>query len=48
MISTIADGVIVPVIREGLFGSRPWLKVRHGGQEGWIVKAHAEPVIQYN
>ena len=48
VISTIADGVIVPVIREGLFGSRPWLKVRHGGQEGWIVKAHAEPVIQYN
>lgn len=48
VISTIADGVVVPVIREGTFDGRAWLKVRHGGLEGWIVRSHADPITQSN
>lgn len=44
VIATIPDGVVVPVIRAGTFGDRPWLKVRYSGQEGWIVASHAAPI----
>lgn len=43
IIATIPDGVVVPVIRAGTFGDRPWLKVRYSGQEGWVVSSHAAP-----
>ena len=43
VLATIPDGVVVPVIRAGTFGDRPWLKVRYSGQEGWIVASHAAP-----
>ena len=48
VIAAIPDGVVVPVIRRGAFGRRPWLKVRYGGLEGWIVASHADPITQSN
>ncbi|SEQ59420.1 N-acetylmuramoyl-L-alanine amidase [Loktanella sp. DSM 29012] len=37
VIAAIPDGTAVPVIREGVFAGRPWMRVLWGGQEGWIV-----------
>lgn len=45
VIARIPDGVAVPVLREGRFGGRRWLKVFYGGQEGWIVARYAAPVM---
>lgn len=45
VIATLPDGVVVPVMREGIFDGRHWLKVAYGGQEGWIVATYAAPVV---
>jgi len=44
VIAAIPDGAIVPVIRQGSFGGRAWLKVIYAGLEGWIVESHADPI----
>lgn len=46
VIAAIPDGAIVPVIRQGSFGGRTWLKVVYGGFEGWIVATYAAPIIR--
>lgn len=48
VIATIPDGAVLPVLRAGTFGGEPWLKVRYGGLEGWIVARHAAPIIHQN
>lgn len=40
VITSIPDGVRVPVLLAGNFAGREWLKVVYGGQEGWIVAAY--------
>lgn len=45
VIATIGDGVVVPVLRKGVFAGRKWLCVRFNGLEGWIVSNHAAPFI---
>ncbi|WP_322895196.1 MULTISPECIES: N-acetylmuramoyl-L-alanine amidase [unclassified Yoonia] len=44
VITAIPDGVLVPVLRQGAFAGREWLKVFYAGQEGWIVASHTAPV----
>lgn len=43
VIGSIPDGVVVPVVRSGLFGPREWHLVRYGNAEGWIVARYAAP-----
>lgn len=45
VIATIPDGAVVPVLRQGMFDGRHWLRVLYGGSEGWIVGRFAAPVI---
>ena len=45
VIASIPDGVHVPIVFEGHFGGRHWLKVRFNGLEGWIVASHTAPAI---
>lgn len=45
IVATIPDGAVVPVIRQGIFDGREWLRVFYGGQEGWIVARYAAPII---
>lgn len=42
VILTIPNGTEVPVLREGDFAGRTWLRVLYAGQEGWIVADYAE------
>lgn len=42
VILTIPNAAEVPVLREGDFGGRAWLRVLYAGQEGWIVSDYAE------
>lgn len=42
VILTIPNGTEVPVLREGDFSGRTWLRVLYAGQEGWIVADYAE------
>jgi len=44
VIATIPDGAVVPVLRDGDFGGRRWLRVLYGGREGWIVARYAAPI----
>lgn len=44
VVATVPDGVVVPVLRRGDFDDRAWLKILHGGREGWIVARYASPV----
>lgn len=46
IIGTIPNADVVPVIRSGVFAGRTWLRVFHGGQEGWIVKSYASEFTQ--
>lgn len=46
VIATIPDGAIVPVIRTGVFDGWEWLRVLHGGQQGWIIGRYAAPILQ--
>lgn len=45
ILTTIPDGVAVPVLRKGLFGGRLWLCVQYGGHEGWIVGSYTAPIV---
>ncbi|APE43638.1 N-acetylmuramoyl-L-alanine amidase [Sulfitobacter alexandrii] len=45
VITAIPDGVIVPVIRAGIFADRSWIKVRYGEQEGWVVARYTAPIV---
>ena len=40
ILTQIPDGALVPVVRHGVFGGRPWLRVLFDGREGWIVAAY--------
>ncbi|MFN3662350.1 hypothetical protein [Yoonia sp.] len=44
IITGIPHGAIVPVLRQGHFAGRDWLKVFYAGQEGWVVASHTDPV----
>ena len=44
VIATIPDGALVPVLREGAFDGRRWLRVIYGGHEGWIVASYTDAV----
>ncbi len=44
VIATIPDGAVVPVLRDGDFGGRRWLRVLYGGREGWIVARYTAPI----
>ncbi|MGV6840000.1 MAG: N-acetylmuramoyl-L-alanine amidase [Planktomarina sp.] len=39
IIADIAHGVVLPVLRRGVFGGLPWLQVLHGGRLGWVMEA---------
>lgn len=39
VIAQIPDGTVVPVLRQGLFDGRHWLRTIFDGREGWIVEA---------
>jgi N-acetylmuramoyl-L-alanine amidase len=43
IIGRIPDGRLVPVLREGLFAGRTWLRVLYAGREGWVVASHTKP-----
>lgn len=45
IIASIPDGMIVPVLRTGMFDRRQWHRVLYGGQEGWIVAKYAAPIL---
>lgn len=40
VIAAIPDGVVLPVLREGIFGGKAWLLVQFDGREGWVSAAH--------
>lgn len=44
VIGAIPDGVAVPVLKEGIFNDRFWLKVLYGGAEGWVVARYTAPI----
>lgn len=44
VIGKIPDGVAVPVLKEGIFDGRLWLKVLYGGKEGWVVARYTAPI----
>lgn len=44
VIGAIPDGVAVPVLKEGTFDDRLWLKVLYGGAEGWVVARYTAPI----
>ncbi|TMV09839.1 N-acetylmuramoyl-L-alanine amidase [Ruegeria sediminis] len=46
VIGQIPDGAVVPVLREGVFDGRHWLRVLYGGREGWIVARYADPLTE--
>lgn len=50
IIAQIPDGIVVPVLREGYFGTnkRHWKLVEYGGTEGWIVARYAAHLTQYS
>jgi N-acetylmuramoyl-L-alanine amidase len=43
IIGSVPDGALVPLLRVGEFDGRQWLRIRHGGREGWIVGSYATP-----
>lgn len=45
VLTSIPDGTIVPVLRQGTFDGRQWLRVLYAGHEGWIVARYAAPII---
>lgn len=44
VIAAIPDETIVPVLREGTFEGRDWVKVLWNGREGWVVKSYTAPI----
>lgn len=48
VIATIPHGAVVPVLKDGVFADRQWLKVLYGGQEGWIVGRYTAPIVYKN
>ncbi|MEM1077438.1 MAG: N-acetylmuramoyl-L-alanine amidase [Pseudomonadota bacterium] len=46
VIAQIPDGVVVPVIRKGVFDNRHWLRVLYDGQEGWIVARYTAAITE--
>ncbi|MGR3501585.1 N-acetylmuramoyl-L-alanine amidase [Pseudaestuariivita sp.] len=45
VIAKIPDGTVVPVLNEGEFNGRAWVKVVYAGQEGWVVKGYTASII---
>lgn len=45
VIAAIPDGVVVPVLRSGVFAGCGWHLVRYAGLEGWIVASYADPIV---
>lgn len=45
VIAAIPDGTVVPVLRDGDFSGRRWLRVLYAGREGWILARYAAPVV---
>lgn len=48
VITGIPSGVHLPVLREGTFVNRKWIKVRYDGVEGWVVANHTAPIMFQN
>ncbi|MDO5631116.1 MAG: N-acetylmuramoyl-L-alanine amidase [Paracoccus sp. (in: a-proteobacteria)] len=44
VLTTIPHEAVVPVLREGWFSGRHWLRVIYAGQEGWIVASHTAAI----
>ena len=44
VLAAIPDGTVVPVLRDGIFAGRHWLRVLYAGQEGWIVARYTAPI----
>ncbi|MGZ9811267.1 N-acetylmuramoyl-L-alanine amidase [Pseudoroseicyclus sp. H15] len=42
VIASIPHSAIVPVVKQGTFDGRHWLKVVYAGQEGWIVSRYTD------
>ncbi|MGR3433511.1 MAG: N-acetylmuramoyl-L-alanine amidase [Shimia sp.] len=42
VVNVIPHGTRVPVERTGVFDHRPWLRVRYGGVEGWVVASYTD------
>lgn len=45
VIAVIPDGVVVPVLRSGVFAGFGWHLVQFNGQEGWVVASYADPIV---
>lgn len=43
IIGAIPNGTVLSVQRKGIFGGAPWVAVKHGGVEGWIVQGFTRP-----
>lgn len=48
VITSIPDDAVVPVLKDGEFDGRHWMKVLYGGQEGWIVARYTAPIVHRN
>lgn len=45
VIASIPEGVVVPLLRSGVFEGRDWHLVQFDGQEGWVVASYTDPIV---